>query len=71
MQALRDRQRALDARPIKKIAEAKARKKMRTLRRLEKAQQKAETINENEDISEKEKSSTINKNLASRQGWTE
>lgn len=64
MQALRDRQRALDARPIKKIAEAKARKKMRTLRRLEKAQQKAETINENEDISEKEKSNTINKLLA-------
>ncbi|ETS64447.1 hypothetical protein PaG_00903 [Moesziomyces aphidis] len=64
MQALRDRERALDARPIKKIAEAKARKKMRTLRRLEKAQKKAETINENEDISEKEKSSTINKLLA-------
>ncbi|SPO29014.1 probable AdoMet-dependent rRNA methyltransferase SPB1 [Ustilago trichophora] len=64
VQALRERQRALDARPIKKVAEAKARKKMRTLRRLEKAQQKAETINENEDISEKEKSSTINKLLA-------
>ncbi|KAJ1024870.1 hypothetical protein NDA16_002906 [Ustilago loliicola] len=64
MQALRERQRALDARPIKKVAEAKARKKMRTLRRLEKAQKKAETINENEDITEKEKSSTINKILA-------
>ncbi|EST08925.1 Ribosomal RNA methyltransferase Spb1, domain of unknown function DUF3381 [Kalmanozyma brasiliensis GHG001] len=64
MQALRDRQRALDVRPIKKVAEAKARKKMRTLRRLEKAQKKAETINENEDITEKEKSSTINKILA-------
>ena len=64
VQALRERQRALDARPIKKVAEAKARKKMRTLRRLEKAQKKAETINENEDISEKEKSSTINKLLA-------
>ena len=37
---------------------------MRTLRRLEKAQKKAETINENEDISEKEKSNTINKLLA-------
>lgn len=64
MQALRERQRALDARPIKKVAEAKARKKMRTLRRLEKAQKKADTINENEDISEKEKSSTINKIMA-------
>ncbi|CDS01581.1 hypothetical protein [Sporisorium scitamineum] len=64
VQALRERQRALDARPIKKIAEAKARKKMRALRRLEKAQKKAETINENEDISEKEKSNTINKLLA-------
>ncbi|SNX86126.1 probable AdoMet-dependent rRNA methyltransferase SPB1 [Melanopsichium pennsylvanicum] len=64
VQALRERQRALDARPIKKVAEAKARKKMRTLRRLEKAQKKAETINENEDITEREKSNTINKLLA-------
>ncbi|PWZ02455.1 AdoMet-dependent rRNA methyltransferase SPB1 [Testicularia cyperi] len=64
VQALRERQRALDARPIKKVAEAKARKKMRALQRLEKAQKKADAINENEDISEKEKSSTINKLLA-------
>ncbi|KAI9608923.1 hypothetical protein H4Q26_005117 [Puccinia striiformis f. sp. tritici PST-130] len=33
---LRDKMRALDARPIKKIAEAKGRKKLRTLRRIEK-----------------------------------
>lgn len=64
VQALRDRQRALDARPIKKVAEAKARKKMRSLQRLEKAQKKAETINENDDITEKEKSTTINKLLS-------
>ena len=64
VQALRERQRALDARPIKKIAEAKARKKLKALQRLEKAQKKAEAVNENEEISEKEKSATINKLLA-------
>ncbi|EPQ28995.1 uncharacterized protein PFL1_03285 [Pseudozyma flocculosa PF-1] len=65
VEALREKQRALDARPIKKIAEAKARKKMKAAQRLEKAQKKAEAINDNEDISEKEKASTINKLLAS------
>ncbi|KAN0060481.1 AdoMet-dependent rRNA methyltransferase spb1 [Thecaphora frezii] len=64
VEALREKQRALDARPIKKIAEAKARKKMKAAQRLEKAQKKAEAINDNEDISEKEKASTINKLLA-------
>lgn len=68
VQALRARVKALDARPIKKIAEAKARKKMRTVRRLEKAQKKAETLNESEDVSEREKSSNINKVLAKAAG---
>ena len=62
--ALRARQRALDARPIKKIAEAKARKKHRAALRLEKAQKKAEAINENTDLSEREKAENISKILA-------
>ncbi|KAA1100444.1 AdoMet-dependent rRNA methyltransferase spb1 [Puccinia graminis f. sp. tritici] len=58
---LRDKMRALNARPIKKIAEAKGRKKLRTLRRLEKAQSKANTVNETNDLTEKEKSLEIEK----------
>lgn len=62
--ALRARQRALDARPIKKIAEAKARKKHRAAMRLEKAQKRAEAINENSELSEREKAENINKIMA-------
>lgn len=59
--ALRAKQRALDARPIKKIAEAKGRKKMRAIQRLEKAMKKAEGINQTSDLSEKEKAAQIEK----------
>ncbi|KAJ3011299.1 AdoMet-dependent rRNA methyltransferase spb1 [Thoreauomyces humboldtii] len=41
---IRQKQRALDARPIKKVAEAKFRKQMRTARRLEKMNKKAENV---------------------------
>ena len=44
--ALRAKMRALDARPIKKVAEAKARKKFKEAQRLEKAMKKAEGVNE-------------------------
>lgn len=63
MEALKARERALDARPIKKVAEAKARKKMRALRRLETARKKADGISENVDISEREKAANIEKVL--------
>jgi len=59
--ALRAKQRALDARPIKKIAEAKARKKMRASRQIEKAMKKAEGINEMTELTEKEKAAQIAK----------
>ena len=42
--ALRAKLRALDARPIRKIAEAKARKKMRAVQKLDKAMKKAEGV---------------------------
>lgn len=59
--ALRAKQRALDARPIKKIAEAKARKKFKAAQRLEKAMKKAEGVNATSDISEREKAQQIEK----------
>jgi AdoMet-dependent rRNA methyltransferase SPB1 len=59
--ALRAKQRALDARPIKKIAEAKARKKFKAAQRLEKAMKKAEGVNETADMSEREKARQIEK----------
>jgi AdoMet-dependent rRNA methyltransferase SPB1 len=59
--ALRAKQRALDARPIKKVAEAKARKKYKALQRLEKAKKKAEGVNDASDMSEKAKAQQIEK----------
>jgi len=59
--ALRVRQRALDARPIKKIAEAKARKKLRATQRLEKAMKKAEGVQDASDLSERTKARQIEK----------
>ncbi|KAF8560450.1 FtsJ-domain-containing protein [Imleria badia] len=59
--ALRARQRALDSRPIKKIAEAKGRKKLRAAQRLEKAMKKAEGVNATADMSEREKAQQIEK----------
>jgi len=46
---------SVDAAPIKKVAEAKARKKMKMLKRQEKARKKANALTENIDTSEKEK----------------
>ncbi len=59
--ALRAKQRALDARPIKKIAEAKGRKKFRAAQRLEKAMRKAEGVNDTADMTEREKAQQIEK----------
>ena len=61
MQALRAKQRALDVRPIKKVAEAKARKKMRAAQRLEKALKKAEGVTKTTDLTEREKAQQVEK----------
>ncbi|EIE91951.1 hypothetical protein RO3G_16662 [Rhizopus delemar RA 99-880] len=59
MNQLREKLRALNARPIKKVAEAKARKKFKAAQKLAKAQKKATDIADNPDMSEKEKAKTI------------
>jgi AdoMet-dependent rRNA methyltransferase SPB1 len=63
-EAIKLKIRAMNARPIKKIAEAKARKKMKAVRKLNKLQKKADIINETSDISEREKAQSIAKVMA-------
>lgn len=61
VEALKARQRAIDARPIKKLAEAKAKKKYKAVKAAEKAQAKSETIMENQELTEKEKAMGVQK----------
>ncbi|XP_019409357.1 PREDICTED: pre-rRNA processing protein FTSJ3 [Crocodylus porosus] len=51
----RQRWRQINARPIKKVAEAKARKKRRMLKKMEQMKKKAEAVVSTVDISEREK----------------
>lgn len=62
--AIKEKMRALNARPIKKVREAKARKKMRAATQLEKLKKKSALLNEEEGVSEKDKASTISKVMA-------
>ncbi|KAF9610258.1 hypothetical protein IFM89_021582 [Coptis chinensis] len=50
----------IDARPAKKVAQAKARKKRVAMRKLEKVRKKANTISDQADISERSKGKMIN-----------
>ncbi|KAL7666095.1 Uncharacterized protein ABC855_g1689 [[Candida] zeylanoides] len=59
--AIKEKQKQLNARPIKKVLEAQGRKKMRALRRLEKMKKKSDLINDDNDKSERDKSDEISK----------
>ncbi|GAM89049.1 hypothetical protein ANO11243_070830 [Dothideomycetidae sp. 11243] len=62
--AIKEKARALNARPIKKVREAKARKAMRTATRLEKLKKKSALLADSEDFSEKDKAGQIAKLMA-------
>uniref|UniRef100_A0A1D1YF76 Putative rRNA methyltransferase n=1 Tax=Anthurium amnicola TaxID=1678845 RepID=A0A1D1YF76_9ARAE len=57
--AMRAQFKNIDARPAKKVAEAKARKKRVVMRKLEKARQKANSISDQNDISDLSKRKMI------------
>lgn len=57
--AIKEKQKQLNARPIKKVLEAQGRKKMRALRRIEKLKKKSDTINEDSAKSESDKAEEI------------
>lgn len=59
--AIKEKLKALNARPIKKVAEAKARKKFRAANKLEKLKKKAGLINDDSDKSERDKADEITK----------
>jgi AdoMet-dependent rRNA methyltransferase SPB1 len=61
VEAILERRKALDARPIKKIAEAKFRKKKRAMAKVEKIIKKAATIAETGDMTESAKALSITK----------
>ncbi|KAK9235695.1 Spb1 C-terminal domain-containing protein [Lipomyces kononenkoae] len=59
--AIKAKLRALNARPIKKVEEARARKKMKASRKLERLRKKSDIIIEDPNKSEKEKAESIQK----------
>ncbi|KAJ1794676.1 AdoMet-dependent rRNA methyltransferase spb1, partial [Coemansia sp. RSA 1938] len=58
---MREKLKALDARPIKKVAEAMARKKMRAAKNIAKIHKKAESVIANDEMTEAEKARSINR----------
>ena len=62
--AIKEKTRALNARPIKKVREAKQRKTFRTARRLEKLKKKSEGLAESGEGSEKDRARDIAKLMA-------
>jgi len=61
MEIYRLKMKEIDARPIKKVMEAKARKKHKLSKKMERVKRQATAIAESEDISEKQKQAQIAK----------
>ncbi|KZF26587.1 hypothetical protein L228DRAFT_243067 [Xylona heveae TC161] len=59
--ALKEKMRALNARPIKKVQEAKSRKKFKAAQRLEKLRKKSALLADEGDMTEKDKAQSIAK----------
>ena len=59
VQEYRDRMKEINVRPIKKVVEAKARKKRRATGRMERAKKKADMISETMGISDYDKAQQI------------
>lgn len=59
VEAIKAKFKAMNSRPIKKVAEAQARKKMRAVKKLEKLKKKTDLINDDEARSEREKADEI------------
>ncbi|KAF9692928.1 hypothetical protein EKO04_008972 [Ascochyta lentis] len=57
--AIKEKMRALNARPIKKVREAQARKKFKAAQRLEKLKKKSAMLADEEGMTEKEKAQSI------------
>ena len=62
--AIKEKLRALNARPIKKVREAKDRKKFKAAQRLEKLRRKSALVADDEAISEKDKAKNIVKMMS-------
>lgn len=62
--AIKEKLRALNARPIKKVKEAKDRKKFKAMQKLEKLRKKSALVAGDEALSEKEKANSITKLMA-------
>ncbi|KAL6871647.1 Spb1 C-terminal domain-containing protein [Trichoderma longibrachiatum] len=62
--AIKEKLRAFNARPIKKVREAKARKKFKTAQKLEKLKKKSDMLAADEGMTEKEKADSIQKLLS-------
>ncbi|WEW60987.1 AdoMet-dependent rRNA methyltransferase spb1 [Emydomyces testavorans] len=62
--AIREKMRAINARPIKKVREAKSRKKVKQAQRLEKLKKKSALLAEDEGVSERDKARSIARMMA-------
>ncbi|KAH0595160.1 hypothetical protein MHUMG1_06909 [Metarhizium humberi] len=62
--AIKEKLRAFNARPIKKVREAKARKKLKAAQKLEKLKKKSDMLANDEGMTEKEKAESIAKLLS-------